>query len=96
MEAKVILCDSCKERVAKLKCCFCMKDICDSCKTTIKTALEFNSRNILMFKDIVCYKCSDSLSELSKIEDDLSKSKVMLDVLKNFIALKELKKGEKV
>jgi len=95
METKVILCDSCKGKVAKWKCCFCEKDVCEDCRIKIRTTFLLENSNILLFADMVCYKCNDSLTELNKIEDDMNRSGVILNVLKDFLALKELKKGEK-
>jgi len=64
METKIILCDSCKERVAKNKCDFCNKDLCSSCgaRTGIKIA------NIADIEEIVC--CKDCGTKWSnKIRD---------------------------
>ncbi len=57
MEAKVILCDKCKERVSKRKCGLCELDICEdaSCSRNLNLIYKYPIK--------ICIKCHIKLQK---------------------------------
>ncbi len=60
MKKEVNICDKCKDRIAKQKCCLCNSDVCKECS---------EKELIGLFDDVVCVSCSKKLDDCG-IEDE--------------------------
>ncbi len=75
MKKEVNICDNCKERVTKLKCCLCNNDVCSNC----------SEKEILgLFDGLVCNSCNEKLNNCGIEEEDFWK-----DFIKNNKDIKE-------
>lgn len=64
VEEKVVLCDDCHSVVAKWKCQFCGKDLCDGCKKTMsmsrfRTQYDNDDLDIIICDE--CFKVYDGV-----------------------------------
>ena len=103
METKVILCDECKQRVARLKCDLCGKDICDNhlCNHPREMDMSFplvkSEGGKSIFEFIFCATCDIKLyDKIKKGKLEIGKSKEFFtDIFKKNIMIDTLMKGGK-
>lgn len=67
METNVVLCDDCHNVVAKRKCQFCGKDLCNDCRRTMSIRRFRNNYNN---DDLDIVMCGECLREYDKVEID--------------------------
>ena len=92
VETKVILCDLCKNQVAKLKCSLCDKDLCSgNCSATYNIYFGNSSNSYINF--YLCNKdCSNKVNGfIIKLNAEDSKNKLYKDVKELFLDF--VKKG---
>lgn len=91
MITETVVCDWCKERISKIKCNLCDKDICGYCdKSQGILLMDYSITTIHL-----CSKCQDDLKKIllnGDIRVNLSNiiSKEIIPVLKNGQIIKEL------
>jgi len=82
VKATVVLCDICKNRIAKLKCEICGADLCEQCRSKIK----IDERGLFGFAYthlngvIVCEEC---LSKHTKLVQAALKSSSLHEITKS-------------
>lgn len=93
---EIILCDDCKEKVAKHKCLFCDKDLCNECKKTMviqrfRSRYDNNNLNIPFCEE--CFKVYDEIELEQEFFNDIGLQ--IIDYLKKMAILKNLEEKEK-
>jgi hypothetical protein len=95
VEKEVKICDECKEKKSKEKCCLCDKDLCADCLrgldidfTTRDYDEDADSRLIFTFKERVCKACYAYLRKKASwaIQAELIKEKLIPELKKERLA----------
>lgn len=95
MKKEVNICDKCKDRIAKQKCCLCDSDVCKEC-----SEMEL----IGIFEDIVCTSCSKKLDDCGMegeefwkgfIKNNKGVKEKIMEYIKRNIMLQNLKGAKK-
>lgn len=93
METQVILCDKCKNIVAKTKCIICGIDLCPSCATLMR----FRINDKTLSDNIpVCYTHYIKIEDITRkvnINDLLPLQDTLLEQIKKLMILVELKEA---
>lgn len=100
VKTNLILCDVCKDKVGKIKCNLCNKDLCDSCKMAIQITIsraksyEGNSKKINI---ILCIDCNSNLVNATNKNENFFDDNFMnklkrevVDYIKKGLILKNL------
>jgi hypothetical protein len=83
-QAKVIICDICKERVSNVKCAICERDLCRNCNKLISWQVFNWESKIIELR--VCKECKERMEEI--VQKDYKDEKDILDKMtKLFISL---------
>jgi hypothetical protein len=101
-EEKVILCDVCREKVARYKCAFCGKDICGGdCYTHLQFSIGNNNYQIISCKTCWDKFVSDIFYKRGDYRDFFTKEFVneigekIIDYIKKGTLAKSLENGQK-
>lgn len=96
-QAKVIICDICKERVSNVKCAICERDLCRDCNKLISSQVFDWKSKIIELK--VCKECRERMEEIvqkdNKDEKDIldKMTKLFINLIKDKSILTELEKN---
>ena len=95
METKVVLCDKCKEKVAKKVCRICEADVCDNCFTDLPFNFAYNGGTFITL--IICNKCKKAIEQmiLTDGQDKKSYEQMIIKYLRDNLVLEELQKEKK-
>lgn len=94
MKTEIVLCDKCKDRIAKKVCVICEKDVCESCYEEVPIRFGWNESEFT--KLIICKVCKSQIIDLLKEKQHDSKkfNELIIDYLRDNLALEELGKEE--
>jgi hypothetical protein len=99
MKTEVIVCDLCKEKIAKQKCEICDEDCCEDCSHT----WNYDVWDVPINNILTCVRCSEQINNmrrtankeskrLEKLDTDNSTKKLIIDTLKQRLILFNLNK----
>lgn len=97
---KVVICDDCKEKIAKYKCRLCEKDLCRDCLKEKKLFLGDNAFNWVHICSDCCQKLSNLMSgntiqkSRENLDEDDKIEKIIIDRIKKNLILKNLEENE--
>jgi hypothetical protein len=94
METKVILCDKCKQKVAKSVCRICEADVCDSCFSDVPFNFAYNNGTFTSI--IICNKCKKAIEQMvtANEHDKNSYEEIIVKYLKDNLVLEELQSDD--
>lgn len=92
MKTEIVLCDKCKDRVAKEKCVICDKDVCEGCSEMIPIQFSWNEQEFGRFR--ICKICKQEILKMlkEKLHDIKKFNDMIIKYIRDNMVLEELQK----